>query len=44
MPYKIWYFYETGLINEYLISAVDTDGVSTYSAEYAPMRFQLFMG
>ena len=36
---------------EYLISNVDTDdlvlqhqGISSYSAEYVPMCFQLFMG
>ena len=51
VPYKIWYCYETGTLNEYLISAVDTDdlvlqhqGISSYSAEYTPMRFQLSMG
>ena len=37
--------------NEYLVSTVDTDGlvlqnqdISSHSAEYAPMHFQLFMG
>ena len=37
--------------NEYLVSTVCTDalvlkhqGISIYSAEYTPMRFQLFMG
>ena len=37
--------------NEYLISTVDTDGlvlqhqaISSHSAEYTPMHFQLFMG
>ena len=36
---------------EYLVSTVDTDGlvlqhqgISSYSAEYAPMHFLLFMG
>ena len=37
--------------NEYLVSTVNTDGlvlqhqgISSYSSEYAPMCFQLFMG
>ena len=37
--------------NEYIVSTVDTDGlvlqhqgISSYSAEYEPMCFQLFMG
>ena len=37
--------------NEYLVSIVDTDGlvlqhqdISSQSAEYTPMVFQLFMG
>ena len=36
--------------NAYLVSTVDTDGlvlkhqsISSYSAEYTPMHFQLFM-
>ena len=36
--------------SEYLVSTVNTDGlvllhqgISSYSADYAPMRFQLFM-
>ena len=28
--------------NEYLVSTIDIDGISTYSAEYASMHFQLF--
>ena len=33
--------------NEYLVSIVDTDClvlINSHSAEYTPMRFQLFMG
>ena len=37
--------------NEYLVSTVDTDAqvlkhqdISSYSAEYTPVHFQLFMG
>ena len=43
--------YETGPINECLISIVDTDGlvpkhqgISSHSADYAPMRFPVFKG
>ena len=39
------------MYNEYLVSTGDTgdlvfqhQGISSHSAEYAPMRFQLFMG
>ena len=51
-PLEIWYF-GTRLVqcNEYFISTVDTDGmvlqhqgIRIHSAEYAPMRFQLFRG
>ena len=33
-------------LSEYLVSTVATDGlvISSSSAEYAPMHFQLFMG
>ena len=37
--------------NEYLVSTMDTDdlmlqhqGICSYSAEYTPIEFQLFMG
>ena len=37
--------------NEYFVSTVDTDGlvlkhqgISSHSADYSPMHFQLFMG
>ena len=43
--------YETGPINECLISIVDTDGlvpkhqgISSHSVDYAPMRFPVFKG
>ena len=50
--YKCNILYETGhQYNEYLLSTVDTDdlviqhqGINSHSDEYAPMRFQLFMG
>ena len=48
----MWYFCMNLVSrNEYLIRTVDTDGlvlehqaISSHSAEYAPMYFQLFMG
>ena len=30
--------------NECLVSIVDTDGISSHGADYAPMRFPVFEG
>ena len=30
--------------NECLVSIVDTDGISSHSADYAPMHFPVFKG
>ena len=44
-------FFYLVLHNEYLVNAVDIDGLyqkqqgsSSHNAEHAPMRFQMFMG
>ena len=50
-PITLIYLYKRDLINQYLVTTVDTDGmvlsqqiIISYYAEYASMRFQLFMG
>ena len=50
-PITLIYLYKRDLINQYLVTTVDTDGIVlsqqiiiSYYDEYASMRFQLFMG
>ena len=49
--YPVKFLYETGPNHDFLFSIVDTiglvlyhQGISSYRTEYAPIRFQLFMG